>query len=73
MLPDAAGRVNISGRGAVKPDMKQFEGIGETQFGEDDDGDDGAVEDSGRHQGEITDDVDQRLVGVVRQLRRAVP
>ena len=71
--PYAACRVYIPGRRAVKPNVKQFKWISQTKFSEDNDGDDGAVEDSGRHQGEITDDVDQRLVRVVRQFRRAVP
>jgi hypothetical protein len=71
--PDAACRVYVSRRRAVEPDVEQFKWISQTKFGKDNDRDNGAVKYSGRHQGEITDDVDQGLVGVVCQLRRAIP
>ncbi len=53
--------------------MEQLEGISQAEFDKDDQRDDRTVENAGRHEREIADDVDQRLVGVVGQLGVAVP
>ncbi len=39
--------------------MKQLEWISQAEFDKDDQGDDRAVENAGRHEREVTDDVDQ--------------
>ena len=65
--------MNISGGRAVEPDVEKFEGVGQAELDEDDAGNDWAVEDADGHDGEVADDVDERLVGVVGQLGGAVP